>query len=178
LDLGAGISRDVIDFALLADESVVITTPKDFISGYAAGKAAFARFMEIQSKKIGDDSDEEAIFSPWYVLNQVKNYQQGVEYFKTIKTTSNNHINQKSRFKFLPGYLGSVLYDREMIDLAYNAQKILGTRYPNSELARSILKIANGLMRVENELKLQNKSSGLKRFARILGLAKSEEEII
>jgi len=65
-----------------------------------------------------------------------------------------------------------------MIDSAYNSQKILGTRYPNSELARSILKIANGLMRVENELKLQNKSSGLKRFARILGLAKPEEEVI
>ena len=178
LDLGAGISRDVIDFSLLADESVIITTPKDFISGYAAGKAAFTRFMEIQSKKLGDDSDEEIIFSPWYVLNQVKNYQQGVEYFKTIKTTSNNHINHQSNFRFLPGYLGSVLYDREMIDSAYNSQNILGTQYPNSELARSILKIANGLMRVENELKLQNKSSGLKRFARILGLAKPEEEII
>ena len=50
LDLGAGISRDVIDFSLLADESVIITTPKDFISGYAAGKAAFSRFIEIQSK--------------------------------------------------------------------------------------------------------------------------------
>ena len=65
---------------------------------------------------------------------------------------------------------------REMIDSAYNSQKILGTRYPNSELSRSILKIANGLMRVENELKLKNKSSGLKRFARILGLTKQEEE--
>jgi len=178
LDLGAGISRDVIDFALLADESVIVTTPKDFISGYAAGKAAFTRFMEIQSKKIGDDSDEEIIFSPWYVLNQVKNYNEGVEYFKTIKTTSNNHINRQSQFRFLPGYLGSVLYDREMIDSAYNSQKILGICYPNSELARSILKIANGLMRVKNELKLNNKSSGLKRFARILGLAKSEEEVI
>lgn len=178
LDLGAGISRDVIDFSLLADESIIITTPKDFISGYAAGKAAFSRFMEIQSKKNGDDSDEEIIFSPWYVLNQVKNYQQGVDYFKTIKTTSNNHINLQSNFRFVPGFLGSVLYDREMVDSAYNAQKILGTRYPNSELTRSILKIANALMRVENELKLQNKSSGLKRFARILGLAKQEEEII
>jgi flagellar biosynthesis protein FlhG len=178
LDLGAGISRDVIDFSLLADESIIITTPKDFISGYAAGKAAFSRFMEIQSKKIGDDSDEEIIFSPWYVLNQVKNYQQGVDYFKTIKTTSNNHINLQSNFRFVPGFLGSVLYDREMVDSAYNTQKILGTRYPNSELTRSILKIANALMRVENELKLQNKSSGLKRFARILGLAKQEEEII
>ena len=176
LDLGAGISRDVIDFSLLADESVIVTTPKDFISGYAAGKAAFSRFMEIQAKKISDDSDDEIVFSPWYVLNQVKNYQQGVEYYKTIKNTSNNHINQQSQFKFVPDYLGSVLYDREMIDSAYNSQKILGTRYPNSELARSVLKIANALMRVENEMKLKNKSSGLKRFARILGLAEKEEQ--
>ena len=177
LDLGAGISRDVIDFSLLADESVIITTPKDFISGYAAGKAAFSRFIEIQSKNIEDESDDEIVFSPWYVLNQVNNYQQGIEYFKTIKTTSNNHINMQSSFKFIPGYLGSVLYDREMIDSAYNSQKILGTCYPNSEISRSILKIANGLMRVENELKIKNKSSGLKRFAKILGLTKKEEVI-
>ena len=40
----------------------------------------------------------------------------------------------------------------------------------------SVLKIANALMRVENEMKLKNKSSGLKRFARILGLAEKEEQ--
>jgi flagellar biosynthesis protein FlhG len=177
LDLGAGISRDVIDFSLLADESVIVTTPKDFISGYAAGKAAFSRFVEIQAKKMDDDSDEEVIFSPWFVLNQVSNYQQGINYFKTIKTTSNNHINLQSNFKFVPGFLGSVLYDREMIDSAYNSQKILGVKYPNSEISRSVLKIANGLMRVKNELKLKNKSSGIKRFARILGLAKKDEVI-
>lgn len=174
LDLGAGISRHVIDFALLADESVIVTTPKDFISGYAAGKAAFARFIEIQSKKLDSEDDNEIVFSPGYILNQVNNYKQGIDYFKTIKMTSNDHINMRSKFRFIPNYLGGVLYDREMIDSAYNSQKILGSKYPLSEMSRSILKIANKLLRIENELKLKSKSSGFKRFARILGLGEPD----
>ena len=174
LDLGAGISRHVIDFALLADESVVVTTPKDFISGYAAGKAAFSRFIEIQSKKMDKDDDHEIEYSPGYILNQINNYKQGIDFFKTIKMTSNDHINMQSKFRFIPEYLGGVLYDREMIDSAYNSQKILGSKYPLSEMSRSILKIANKLLRIENGLKLKKKSSGLKRFARILGLGEED----
>jgi len=173
LDLGAGISRHVIDFALLADQSVIVTTPKDFISGYAAGKAAFTRFIEIQSKKMDEDKDD-IVFSPGIILNQINNYKQGIDFFKTIKITSNDHINMQSRFRFIPDYLGGVLYDREMIDSAYNSQKILGSKYPLSEMSRSILKIANKLLRLENNLKLKSKSSGLKRFAKILGIANDE----
>ena len=173
LDLGAGISRHVIDFALLADQSVIVTTPKDFISGYAAGKAAFTRFIEIQSKKMDEDKDD-IVYSPGIILNQINNYKQGIDFFKTIKITSNDHINMQSRFRFIPDYLGGVLYDREMIDSAYNSQKILGSKYPLSEMSRSILKIANKLLRLENNLKLKSKSSGLKRFAKILGIANDE----
>ena len=61
-----------------------------------------------------------------------------------------------------------------MIDSAYNSQKILGSKYPLSEMSRSILKIANKLLRLENNLKLKSKSSGLKRFAKILGIGNDE----
>jgi Mrp family chromosome partitioning ATPase len=49
-DLGAGISRMVMDFALAADHTIILTTPQDFISGYACTKAGFSRFKEIEER--------------------------------------------------------------------------------------------------------------------------------
>jgi Mrp family chromosome partitioning ATPase len=52
-DLGAGIARTVLDFALGADRTVIVTTPQDLISGYACSKGAFSRFKELEERLEG-----------------------------------------------------------------------------------------------------------------------------
>jgi len=168
-DLGAGITRHVIDFALMADDSCVVTTPNDIISGYAAAKAAFMRFVEINSK--GEDSLEEHNYSPWFILNQVKNTRHGNSLYHSLEQTINQHVNQNSIFKIVPEYLGPVITDRDTLIKTYAKREIIGLKYPNSELAMNYRNLAKTYLGSNNE-EVEGKSkrgSGLMRFVRMMG---------
>lgn len=173
-DLGAGITRHVIDFALMADDSCIVTTPNDIISGYAAAKAAFVRFVEISSKgsaPVANENDEH-IYSPWFILNQVNNGRHGNNLYQSLEQTINTHVNQNSLFKIAPEFLGSVISDRKMLTETYAKREIVGLRYPNSELSHNYRQLANqylGSNYIENDEKPQ-RGSGLKRFVRMLGI--------
>ena len=114
-DLGAGISRMTLDFALAADHTIIVTTPQDVISGYACTKAGFSRFKQTEERleQRLPDYQPRWKFSPMLVINQVNNFRQGFDLFNTIKKSADKNINSvEGKFRIKPEYLGAIPYDK------------------------------------------------------------------
>jgi flagellar biosynthesis protein FlhG len=140
-DLGAGISRMVMDFALAADYPIIVTTPQDFISGYACTKAGFSRFKEIEERLEEKLSNYEPqkIFSPMLVINQVNNLRQGFKLFNTLKKVANEKINSREgKFKIKPEYLGAIPYERVALRAAESKKRPLIESAPRIKASQSI----------------------------------------
>ncbi len=172
-DLGAGISRTVLDFALAADHTVILTTPQDIISGYACTKAGFSRFKEIEEKleeKLPDYKPQWA-FSPLIVINQVNDLRQGFELFETIRKTADENINSvEGRFRIKPEYLGAVPYDKEGLRAAEKKRKPLLLTSPRIKASQSIQHMSTRFVNPKDafESKVTFNKHPLKRFAAIL----------
>ena len=140
-DLGAGISRMVMDFALAADHTIIVTTPQDFISGYACTKAGFSRFKEIEERLEEKFSNYEPqwIFSPMLVINQVSNLRQGFKLFNTFTKAANEKINSREgKFRIKPEYLGAIPYERAALRAAEAKKRPLLLAAPRVKAAQSI----------------------------------------
>ena len=140
-DLGAGISRMVMDFALAADHTIIVTTPQDFISGYACTKAGFSRFKEIEERLEEKFSNYEPqqIFSPMLVINQVSNLRQGFKLFNTLTKAANEKINSREgKFRIKPEYLGAIPYERAALRAAEAKKRPLLLAAPRIKAAQSI----------------------------------------
>ncbi|MBW2108358.1 MAG: AAA family ATPase [Deltaproteobacteria bacterium] len=142
LDLGAGIARTVLDFALGTDRTVIVTTPQDLISGYACAKASFSRFKELEEKLEGRLSGYRArlIYSPMLVLNQVADMAQGEKLFHTISKTADENINiNEGRFTLRPEYLGAIPYDKESLRNTEAKKKPLLASFPYIKASQCIV---------------------------------------
>jgi flagellar biosynthesis protein FlhG len=176
LDLGAGINRTVMDFALGADRTVIVTTPQDLISGYACAKASFFRFKEIE-KKLEEklpDYQPQLTFSPMLVLNQVTDMAQGAKLFGTIYKTADENINiNESRFCIKPQYLGGVPYDKESLRNTEEKKKPLLVRFPYIKASQCIRHMSKRFCNADNAYspKVKFKHS-FKRFMAILSQKK------
>lgn len=140
-DLGAGISRMVMDFALAADHTIIVTTPQDFISGYACTKAGFSRFKEIEERleKKLSNYEPQWIFSPMLVINQVSNFRQGFKLFDTFTKAANEKINSReSKFRIKPEYLGAIPYERVALREAEAKKRPFLLSAPRIKAAQSI----------------------------------------
>lgn len=173
-DLSAGITAGVIDFALAADEVVVVTTPQDLIAGYACLKAAFQRFALIERRLMEKavDYEPQRVFSPWVVMNQLADLKQGLELFARINQTAEERINgAESGFALKPRYLGGLLYDKEAFRRAEEKHDLLMSLWPNGRPAQAFRHLSQGLLRRgEGEVAEQRFEGGLKRFAAVFGL--------
>jgi flagellar biosynthesis protein FlhG len=140
-DLGAGISRMVMDFALAAVHTIIVTTPQDFISGYACTKAAFSRFKDIEERleKKLSDYEPQRIFTPILLINQVSNLRQGFKLFDTFINAANEKINSREgKFSIKPEYLGAIPYERVALRAAEAKKKPLLRIAPRVKAAQSI----------------------------------------
>ncbi len=140
-DLGAGISRMVMDFALAADHTIIVTTPQDFISGYACTKAGFSRFKEIEERleKKLSNYEPQWIFSPMLVINQVSNLRQGFKLFDILTKAANEKINSREgKFRLKPEYLGAIPYERVALRAAEVKKRPLLLAAPRVKAAQSI----------------------------------------
>jgi flagellar biosynthesis protein FlhG len=140
-DLGAGISRMVMDFALAAVHTIIVTTPQDFISGYACTKAAFSRFKDIEERleKKHSNYESQRIFSPIVLINQVGNLRQGFKLFETFKNAANQKINSREdKFRIEPEYLGAIPYERVALRAAETKKKPLMRIAPRTRASQSI----------------------------------------
>jgi flagellar biosynthesis protein FlhG len=140
-DLGAGISRVTLDFALAADHTIILTTPQDVISGYACIRAGFYRFKQNEEslEQRLPDYQPRWTFSPMLGINQVDNFRQGVALFETIKKWADKNINSvEDKFRIKPEYLGAIPYDSVSLRAAEVKRKPLLFTSPHIKAAQSI----------------------------------------
>lgn len=140
-DLGAGIARTVLDFALGADATVIVTTPQDLISGYACAKAGFCRYKELEEKLEGklDGYGPTFTFSPLMVINQTKDLEQGVKLYDSICKTADKNINaSEGRFLIKPEYLGAIPYDKETLRKVEQTRKPVFRNFPYVKVSQCI----------------------------------------
>ena len=145
-DLGAGISRVTLDFALAADHTIILTTPQDVISGYACTRAGFYRFKQNEEslEQRFPDYQPRWTFSPMLVINQVDNFRQGFALFDNIKKWADKNINSvEDQFRIKPEYLGAIPYDRVSLRAAEMKRKPLLFTSPHIKAAQSIQHISS-----------------------------------
>jgi flagellar biosynthesis protein FlhG len=174
-DLSAGITTTVLDFALASDEIIIITTPQDIIAGYACIKAAFQQFKAIEEKLMEkvEFYKPRKVFSPWVVMNQIANLNQGIFIFNRICQTADERINNlETFFSVKPQYLGGVLYDKDSIRAAESQRKPFTVVNPKSKPSQCLEYLGRIVMEPP-ELRTYNQElkSGLGRFAMIFGMS-------
>lgn len=174
-DLSAGITSTVLDFALASDEILIITTPQDIIAGYACIKASFQQFKTIEEKLLDkvEFYKPRMIYTPWVVMNQVTNLNQGIFIFNRICQTADERINtMETLFSVKPEYLGGVLYDKETIRAAEAQRKPFTIVNPKCKTSQC-LEYLSRVVIDPPELRSYNQElkSGLGRFAMIFGMS-------
>ncbi|NVM20396.1 MAG: AAA family ATPase [Desulfobacterales bacterium] len=171
-DLGAGIARTVLDFALGADRTVIVTTPQDLISGYACAKASFCRFKELEEKIEGRLSDytPQWTFSPMMVINQVKDLKQGFKLYNMFRKTADENINaNEGRFRIDPEYLGSIPYDKESLRIIESKKRPFLADFPHIKASQCIRHMSTRFYNFEDSYESRVRfEHPLKRFAAIL----------
>ncbi len=140
-DLGAGISRMVMDFALAADHTVIVTTPQDFISGYACTKAAFYRFKEVEERLEAKHAKyrPQWTFAPMLLINQVNHLRQGFKLFDNLTKAADQKINSvENTYRIKPEYLGAIPYEKVALRAAEMKKRPLLLTAPRAKAAQSI----------------------------------------
>ncbi|RJP22546.1 MAG: hypothetical protein C4520_08035 [Candidatus Abyssobacteria bacterium SURF_5] len=150
-DLGAGIDDSVLDFALAANEVIILTTPQDIVSGYACVKACYFRFKDIETRleKKMKNYQMKTEFSPRFIINQVESVEMGQKVFDKINATAQKHFRNGngSQFKLDMGLLSFVPYDREMFREAEKRRKPYSIAFPDRPASKCIRHIASELLK-------------------------------
>ena len=114
LDLGSGIGRQSVDFALLAEKTIVVTSPKDLMSAYGSLRACFSRFMHLEiglTKRI-EQYKARRFFMPLILMNNVMDLYEGKMAFEALEGAIENRINGTADpFGIKMSYLGAVFHD-------------------------------------------------------------------
>jgi MinD-like ATPase involved in chromosome partitioning or flagellar assembly len=162
----------VMDFALAAEHTIILTTPQDFISGYACTKAGFSRFKEIEERleEKFPNYQPRWTFSPMLVINQASNLRQGFKLFDTLAKAANEKINSREgKFRIEPEYLGAIPYERAAVRAAEMKKKPLLLTAPRVKAARSIQHMSTRFFHPEATYDPRAKfKQPLARFAAIL----------
>jgi len=172
-DLGAGIHRNVLDFALATDETMIVTTPQDIVSGYACVKASFFRFKDLETR-LAERAVEyrpEKTFRPKVILNQLADTEQGQREFEKILSAAQKHIAESgNQFELDLNYLGGILYDKEHFRQAERMHKPFIELFPNRQTTQCLYQVAASLLSAGREasqdVSFRNRFT---RFANIVG---------
>jgi len=178
LDLGAGIDRVTLDFALTADYTTIVTTPEDIQTGYGCAKAAAERLNENESRlqKKNRDYIRTHQLSPFFIFNKSKrnlaaNIFSGVRRAAEL-TKANDGVQIKPRF------LGSVPAEYKLVGVSYSEYHTpISEAYPSSEMAGCYKEIAQYFLNLDNNngIHYRHKKSPLDK---ILSLFKNEKEYV
>ena len=148
-DLSAGIDSTVLDFALAANEVLIITTPQDIVAGYACLKASYYRYKEIEvrlAKKMKDYESKES-FSPKFIINQVETLEMGQKVFDKLKGTAAKHFSNHDEFKLDVGFLGFIPYDRDTFRDTEKLRRPYLSAFTDRPASKCIRNIATELLK-------------------------------
>ena len=113
VDLASGISRLVVDFALLADKTMIVAYPRDLMSAYGSVRACFSRFVQIEHRLTQriDGYKPRRVFSPVVVMNRVDDFHEGRTAFDALESAVENRLQGKNSFRIMLEYGGAVFHD-------------------------------------------------------------------
>jgi cellulose biosynthesis protein BcsQ len=114
LDLASGITRQTIDFALLADRPIVVTSPNDLISGYGSVKGCFQRFMQLEVglyRRI-EGYKARRFFRPHILVNNITEFYQGQAAFEALEGAVESRLKDTNGpFEIKMNFLGAVFHN-------------------------------------------------------------------
>lgn len=130
IDTGAGISNAVMDFVVVSNEVILVTTPEptSITDSYSLLKALNKR----------DDFDKSQNHIK-IVANRVRSYEEGANLYNKLNVVVNKFLNFNIEF------LGIIENDENM-SKAVIQQKPISMAYPNSKGAKSFKKISDTLL--------------------------------
>ena len=146
LDTAAGISKNVIEFVLIADDAIVVTTPEPtaITDAYAMIKVIGLRNKDLHIK---------------LMFNMVQSGVEAERYYKKIQTVIRQflHVNVD--------YLGYVTND-SCVRTAIMKRKPFSLIYPFSSAARSVQLVARNI--VKNSIRQSGSRPGILERVRLL----------
>jgi flagellar biosynthesis protein FlhG len=159
-DLGAGISSRVTDLALVVDELIIVTTPSDIVSAYAALKACWVRHEDLIqrsyfSEKLSPVMPNQFINGSRYdsglrvnfLVNQVDTLQQGKQVFLKILRVARSFFYTDEGYWHMPvRYIGGIPYIANLLRKSESSQIPTIIQYPHHPFSKSICEIANMLL--------------------------------
>lgn len=133
IDTGAGINRTVLAFIASSDEAIFILTPEptSLTDGYSLFKA-------LKHFKIETHVN--------IVINRALSEEEGRTTFSKFDLATRRFLNR------YPTYLGCI-YEDKHLTMAVRNQTPVVIKYPKSEAARSIVRVAARVMGKENSIK-------------------------
>ncbi|RMF08463.1 MAG: hypothetical protein D6762_05590 [Candidatus Neomarinimicrobiota bacterium] len=174
LDLGAGIERTTLDFALTADLPVIITTPEDIQTGYGCAKAAAVRMRELDRnmRRKQPDYPLREEFSPWFVFNKAAdNLARGI--FRGVEKAAEVTAARREA-QIVPRYLGSLPEEHHVIEKAYFRQHLPVTvAYPRQKFCAQMRLMSR---KITGQFLPQSSSENLSPLERVFQLFRSEKE--
>ena len=125
IDTGAGLSSNVTNFLLAADEIIVVVTPEptSLSDAYAIIKVMNQFAPELKTN---------------IVVNMAVNEEGAKRVFTTLESVSDKFLNKSLN------YLGYMRFDKHLPS-AVRQQKPLVLSYPNSDVSLEILRLANSI---------------------------------
>ncbi len=114
LDLASGISRQSVDFSLLAEKTIVVTAPHDLVSGYGWVRACFTRFKQLENRlcKRIEGYRARRFLTPLIVMNHVTDFYEGKSAFEALEGAVENRLHRGvGPFRIRMDYLGAVFHD-------------------------------------------------------------------
>ncbi|MEH7307809.1 MinD/ParA family protein [Neobacillus drentensis] len=144
LDTGAGISKEIIDFILASDETILVTTPEPtaIADSYAVLKTVLQFSKQIPKVRL--------------VVNRAQSYREAVDTSRAIKNASNSFL----KFKLVTlGFLMEDVHVRQSV----RSQMPFFISYPNCEATKNIRQIVYSFLPDSNELPT-NETKGVRSF--------------
>ncbi len=122
IDTGAGISNNVLFFNLVAGDKIIVACPEptSIVDAYALMKVLHLKYGEKRFNLL---------------VNMAENGGEGLEVYKNLTAVADKYLNISL------DYLGYVPRDKK-IPLSVRAQKPVSVLYPESEAAKSFMKLA------------------------------------
>jgi len=151
IDIGAGMSPDVIRFMIAADENIIVTTPEP-----TAIMDAYALIKTIARKK--PDTRMQV------VVNMVQNESEAMQVFSSVNRITQSFLGLEL------SYLGYIFKD-EIVSKSVKRQKPYYLTHPHSRAGTCIRHIAEKLRHPENPVQ---KKSGILSFFRRMTAAFNE----
>ncbi|MDA7025845.1 MinD/ParA family protein [Bacillus sp. CLL-7-23] len=147
LDMGAGLSKDQLPFALSADEILIVTTPEptSIMDAYSAIKHLALNGQELKLKVI---------------VNRCTNQKDGISTFSRLSHTVNSFLQQELV------YAGPIPEDSSVSKAVVEQQPFL-LKNPRSKLSRSVYLLADSLLKT-NKQKVEDKPTFIEKLSSFL----------